>query len=161
MLIIHLTSTFKSPHLILHLKKAWEAAISPAKAIPMNGMMMWMAGNNVQIFSIGIVVMMMFGPLKAIMGVDEGESTAPAFIPSSSPLQFSPHSTQAPQTDRVWFFQNSALFSSIYFALVWACGNVREWVCCQRRKATGSPTYLLMSLWRPLQAARSLNDSRN
>lgn len=45
------------PLAALKLKKAWEAAMAPAKALPMNAFMLWMAGGGVQIFSIMITGM--------------------------------------------------------------------------------------------------------
>ncbi|KAI8873745.1 DUF1077-domain-containing protein [Ramicandelaber brevisporus] len=55
----------------LRYKKAWEAAIAPAKSIPMQGIMMWMSGNSVQIFSMMILVMMVSQPVRAIMSVNQ------------------------------------------------------------------------------------------
>ena len=48
------------------LKKAWEAALSPMKAIPMNLFMMYMSGNTVQIFSMMIVVMLIYNSIKSM-----------------------------------------------------------------------------------------------
>ena len=42
----------------LKLKKAWEIALGPAKQIPMQGIMMYMSGNSLQIFSIMMVYML-------------------------------------------------------------------------------------------------------
>jgi ER membrane protein complex subunit 4 len=39
----------------LKLKKAWEIALAPAKQIPMQGIMMYMSGNSLQIFSMMMV----------------------------------------------------------------------------------------------------------
>lgn len=50
-------------------------ALSPSKSIPMNGFMLWMSGNSVQIFSILITVMLVWNALKGIMGVNQGEKT--------------------------------------------------------------------------------------
>lgn len=49
--------------------------MSPAKSLPMQAMMLWMAGNTVQIFSISIVVMLLYQPIKAILSIQT------AFIP--------------------------------------------------------------------------------
>ncbi|CAI2183561.1 17170_t:CDS:2 [Funneliformis geosporum] len=50
--------------------KAWDAALSPGKNIPMNAFMLWMSGNGVQIFSVMITGMLFFQPIKALMGID-------------------------------------------------------------------------------------------
>mmetsp|Transcript_17444 Transcript_17444/g.37971 ORF Transcript_17444/g.37971 Transcript_17444/m.37971 type:complete len:167 (+) Transcript_17444:125-625(+) len=49
-------------------KKAWEIAGSPVKNLGMLAFMMWMSGNSVQIFSIGITVTALMQPIKAIIG---------------------------------------------------------------------------------------------
>ena len=54
-------------------KKAWDAALSPGKNIPMNAFMLWMSGNGVQIFSVMITGMLFFQPIKALMGLDSGK----------------------------------------------------------------------------------------
>ncbi|CAG8592237.1 1722_t:CDS:2 [Paraglomus occultum] len=54
----------------LKVKKAWEAAFSPGKSIPMNAFMLWMSGSGVTIFSVMITGMLFFSPIKALMGVD-------------------------------------------------------------------------------------------
>jgi len=53
----------------LFLKKAWEIALAPAKAIPMNAIMMYMSGNTLQIFSIMMTVMLFMNPIKALSSV--------------------------------------------------------------------------------------------
>ncbi|KAI5854228.1 hypothetical protein BZA05DRAFT_393585 [Tricharina praecox] len=53
----------------LFLKKAWEIALAPAKAIPMNAIMMYMSGNTLQIFSIMMTVMLFMNPIKALSTV--------------------------------------------------------------------------------------------
>jgi Protein of unknown function (DUF1077) len=53
-------------------KRAWDAAIAPAKALPMQAFMLYMSGGGVQIFSIGIVFMLLLSPFKNIAGINEG-----------------------------------------------------------------------------------------
>jgi len=48
-------------------KKVWEIAASPMKNIGMMAFMMWMSGNSVQIFSIGITITALMQPVKSIM----------------------------------------------------------------------------------------------
>lgn len=49
-------------------KKVWELAQSPLKNVGMMAFMMWMAGNTIQVFSIGVTFTGIFQPIKAIMG---------------------------------------------------------------------------------------------
>ncbi|KAJ1301672.1 hypothetical protein OPQ81_008908 [Rhizoctonia solani] len=68
-------------------KRAWDMAISPAKSLPMNAFMLYMSGNSVQIFSIGILVMLLLNPLKAIANIN---SAFASFAPKNSdPSSFS------------------------------------------------------------------------
>ncbi|KAI9710259.1 MAG: hypothetical protein M1820_002752 [Bogoriella megaspora] len=54
----------------LKLKKAWELAIAPAKQLPMNGIMMYMSGNTLQIFSIMMVWMLFKNPINALLNIN-------------------------------------------------------------------------------------------
>jgi len=54
---------------MLKLKKAWEIAIAPAKALPMNAFGMYMSGNSLQIFSIMMVFMLFKNPVTALMSM--------------------------------------------------------------------------------------------
>ncbi|KAG0174359.1 hypothetical protein DFQ28_006658 [Apophysomyces sp. BC1034] len=66
----------------LKIKRAWDVAMSPAKNIPMNAIMIYMSGNGVQIFSVMITFMLFFQPAKAIMSLQQAferfESTGPS-----------------------------------------------------------------------------------
>ncbi|KAG6907459.1 hypothetical protein DXG01_008843 [Tephrocybe rancida] len=55
----------------LKASRAWEAAIAPAKALPMQAFMLYMSGGGVQIFSMGIVFMLLLTPFKNIFGMNE------------------------------------------------------------------------------------------
>ncbi|KAF9681334.1 hypothetical protein SADUNF_Sadunf06G0215200 [Salix dunnii] len=50
-------------------KKAWEVAQAPFKNLLMMGFMMWMAGNTVHLFSIGITFSALWQPIGALQGV--------------------------------------------------------------------------------------------
>ncbi|KAL9688627.1 hypothetical protein QQ045_033050 [Rhodiola kirilowii] len=50
-------------------QKAWEIAQAPFKNLLMMGFMMWMAGNTVHLFSIGITFSSLWQPLSALQGV--------------------------------------------------------------------------------------------
>jgi len=65
----------------LKAKRAWDVAIAPAKSLPMQAFMLYMSGGGVQIFSMGIVFMLLFSPFKAIAGINEAFAQ---FAPSSS-----------------------------------------------------------------------------
>ncbi|KFK25360.1 unnamed protein product [Arabis nemorensis] len=51
------------------LQKAWEVAQSPFKNLMMMGFMMWMAGNTVHLFSIGITFSALWQPISALQSV--------------------------------------------------------------------------------------------
>ncbi|QRV97417.1 hypothetical protein RhiJN_25436 [Ceratobasidium sp. AG-Ba] len=73
-------------------KRAWDMAISPAKSLPMNAFMLYMSGNGVQIFSIGILVMLLLNPIKAIASIN---SAFASFAPKNSdPTAFTTLSLQ-------------------------------------------------------------------
>ena len=61
-------------------KRAWDLAISPAKALPMQAFMLYMSGGGVQIFSMGIVAMLLFSPFKALANINSGLLTLFAII---------------------------------------------------------------------------------
>ncbi|KAI5463447.1 hypothetical protein BGZ63DRAFT_353977 [Mariannaea sp. PMI_226] len=55
----------------LKLKKAWEVALAPVKALPMTAIMMYMSGNSLQIFSIMMVFMAFKNPLMGLMSTNQ------------------------------------------------------------------------------------------
>jgi len=55
----------------LKLKKAWEVALAPVKSLPMTGIMMYMSGNSLQIFSIMMVFMAFKNPLMGLMNTNQ------------------------------------------------------------------------------------------
>jgi len=55
----------------LKLKKAWEVALAPIKSLPMTGIMMYMSGNSLQIFSIMMVFMAFKNPVMGILGTNQ------------------------------------------------------------------------------------------
>ncbi|XP_027332248.1 ER membrane protein complex subunit 4 isoform X1 [Abrus precatorius] len=50
-------------------QKAWEVAQAPLKNLLMMGFMMWMAGNTVHLFSIGITFSALWQPISALQSV--------------------------------------------------------------------------------------------
>ncbi|KAJ5176095.1 ER membrane protein complex subunit 4 [Penicillium canariense] len=54
----------------LKMKKAWEIAIAPSKSLPMNGIMMYMSGNSLQVFSIMMVFMLFKGPIQGLINTN-------------------------------------------------------------------------------------------
>ncbi|KIK54489.1 hypothetical protein GYMLUDRAFT_249426 [Collybiopsis luxurians FD-317 M1] len=69
-------------------KRAWDLAISPAKSLPMQFFMLYMSGSGVQIFSMGIIFMLLSSPFKNILGMNDAFAS---FAPSASknPKSFS------------------------------------------------------------------------
>lgn len=55
----------------LKLKKAWEVALAPIKGLPMTGIMMYMTGNSLQIFSIMMVFMAFKNPIMGLMATNQ------------------------------------------------------------------------------------------
>lgn len=55
----------------LKLKKAWEVALAPIKSLPMTGIMMYMTGNSLQIFSIMMVFMAFKNPIMGLMATNQ------------------------------------------------------------------------------------------
>ena len=55
----------------LKLKKAWEVALAPIKNLPMTGIMMYMSGNSLQIFSIMMVFMAFKNPIMGLMTTNQ------------------------------------------------------------------------------------------
>ena len=55
-------------------KRAWDLAISPAKSLPMQAFMLYMSGGGVQIFSMGIVFMLLSSPFKNLAAINTGTS---------------------------------------------------------------------------------------
>ncbi|KAF9305233.1 hypothetical protein BGZ74_010922 [Mortierella antarctica] len=52
-------------------KTPWDVALAPGKQLPMQGFMLWMSGNSVQIFSVAITAMLMFSPIKALFSMSQ------------------------------------------------------------------------------------------
>lgn len=57
-------------------KRAWDLAIAPAKSLPMQAFMLYMSGGGVQIFSMGIVFMLLLSPFKNVAGINTSASPA-------------------------------------------------------------------------------------
>ncbi|KAI0253792.1 DUF1077-domain-containing protein, partial [Lactifluus subvellereus] len=57
-------------HEALKRKRAWDFAISPVKSLPMQAFMLYMSGGGVQIFSMGIVAMLLLSPFKNLSAMN-------------------------------------------------------------------------------------------
>ena len=55
-------------------KRAWDLAISPAKSLPMQAFMLYMSGSGVQIFSMGIIFMLLSSPFKNLASINTSAS---------------------------------------------------------------------------------------
>ncbi|CAL5350361.1 unnamed protein product [Camellia sinensis] len=69
------------------LVKAWEVAQSPFKNLLMMGFMMWMAGNTVHLFSIGITFSALWQPISALQGVGKVKPSAKLTISVFQPYK--------------------------------------------------------------------------
>ncbi|KAG6898226.1 hypothetical protein C0992_002240 [Termitomyces sp. T32_za158] len=65
----------------LKVRRAWDAALAPVKALPMQAFMLYMSGGGVQIFSMGIVFMLLLTPFKNLAGMNESFAQ---FAPTNS-----------------------------------------------------------------------------
>ena len=61
-------------HDALKEKRAWDVAIAPLKSLPMQAFMLYMSGGGVQIFSIGIVFVLLLSPFRNLAAINEGFS---------------------------------------------------------------------------------------
>ncbi|KAI0003384.1 DUF1077-domain-containing protein [Russula compacta] len=57
-------------HEALKKKRAWDFAISPLKSLPMQAFMLYMSGGGVQVFSMGIVAMLLLSPFKNLSAMN-------------------------------------------------------------------------------------------
>lgn len=53
----------------LIVKRSWEIASAPLKQVPMNLLVMYMAGNSISIIPIMMVCMLLVRPIKALMTI--------------------------------------------------------------------------------------------
>eukprot|EP01083_Nonionella_stella_P140755 432315_1 len=51
------------------MKQAWAKATSPGKQIMMSGLMMWLSGSTMSIFTLMMMTMVMINPTTALFGV--------------------------------------------------------------------------------------------
>ena len=56
----------------LKAKRAWDVALAPLKSLPMQAFMLYMSGGGVQVFSIGIVFVLLLSPFRNLAGINEG-----------------------------------------------------------------------------------------
>ncbi|KII89311.1 hypothetical protein PLICRDRAFT_160611 [Plicaturopsis crispa FD-325 SS-3] len=73
-----------SSHEKLKETRAWDFAIAPAKSLPMQAFMLYMSGGGVQIFSMGIVFMLLLTPFKNLAAINT--AFAP-FAPTNAPAK--------------------------------------------------------------------------
>ena len=62
----------KKQQLDLKQKKCWEFATSPFRGLFMNVFLMWMIGNQINIFPIIFTAMAIMNPIKAMLGIGQG-----------------------------------------------------------------------------------------
>ncbi|WVR07046.1 hypothetical protein IAU60_004085 [Kwoniella sp. DSM 27419] len=68
----------------LKLRRAWDLALSPAKSLPMQAVMLYFSGSGVQIFSLGMIFMLLTGPITAVFNIFRAfESLRPTPSPTS------------------------------------------------------------------------------
>ncbi|KAH9977338.1 hypothetical protein BGW80DRAFT_1435980 [Lactifluus volemus] len=80
-------ATLKS-HEALKQKRAWDFAISPVKSLPMQAFMLYMSGGGVQIFSMGIVAMLLLSPFKNLSAMNTAFAPFAPGPPSSPSAKY-------------------------------------------------------------------------
>ncbi|WRT66376.1 uncharacterized protein IL334_003331 [Kwoniella shivajii] len=69
----------------LKLRRAWDLALAPAKALPMQAVMLYFSGSGIQIFSLAMIFSLLTGPITAVFSIFRAfESLRPTSTPSSS-----------------------------------------------------------------------------
>ncbi|CAD6587075.1 MAG: hypothetical protein TREMPRED_004655 [Tremellales sp. Tagirdzhanova-0007] len=69
----------------LKMRRAWDLALSPAKSLPMQGIMLYFSGSGIQIFSLGMIFMLVTGPISAVFNIFRAfEAFRPSPTPSST-----------------------------------------------------------------------------
>lgn len=56
----------------------------PAKSLPMQGMMLYFSGSGVQIFSLGMIFMLLTQPITAVLGIFKCQSRVEARMVGSA-----------------------------------------------------------------------------
>ncbi|TFK25817.1 endoplasmic reticulum protein [Coprinopsis marcescibilis] len=75
------TAPTKQSYDAIKAQRAWDFATSPAKQLPMQAFMLYMSGSGVQIFSMGIVFMLLMTPFKNVFSMNDAFAQ---FAPSTS-----------------------------------------------------------------------------
>jgi len=94
------SSSASSTYAQLKAQRAWDLAIAPAKSLPMQAFMLYMSGGGVQIFSMGIVFMLLLSPFKNIAAMNT------AFAPFSPSLTNPKSMTTLPLQKLAYFACN-------------------------------------------------------
>ncbi|KAF7305193.1 ER membrane protein complex subunit 4 [Mycena kentingensis (nom. inval.)] len=96
-------------------RRALDFAWAPAKQLPMQAFMLYMSGSGVQIFSIGIVFMLLLSPFKNLAGIND------AFA------QFAPTTAANPKALTTLWIQKFVYFACNVLTLcvgLWKCRSM-------------------------------------
>ncbi len=112
-------------------KRAWDSAIAPAKQLPMQLMMVYFSGGGVQIFSIGMVAMLLSAPFRAFSGINDGSCfrsrrTVGIYAHSTAFAPFAPSNASNPRSFYTLFVQKIVFILCNCLTLV-----VGAWKCHQ------------------------------
>ncbi|BGP42604.1 hypothetical protein JCM10449v2_006616 [Rhodotorula kratochvilovae] len=123
----------------LRQQKAWELALAPAKAVPMQAFMMYMSGGGIQIFSIMSVWFLLKQAVSGMLGVDKGTHPFPLLAGTPSLIAFrftafapfeAASKTKTPTTDATAqsFLEQKIVYVLCQFALLavglWKCNSM-------------------------------------
>ncbi|KAK1924220.1 putative endoplasmic reticulum protein [Papiliotrema laurentii] len=69
----------------LKMRRAWDLALSPAKTLPMQAVMLYFSGSGIQIFSLGMIFMLLTQPITAVFNIFKAfEALRPTPPPNAS-----------------------------------------------------------------------------
>jgi len=134
----------------LKMKKGWEKVTQVGQSIPMTLFMMWMTGNNVQIFSIMITVMTLYNAVVGFTSVNAG-----AFRKAPSPFLkkknfFCQVSRNSKGLASILRPRKLPLHSCSSWLFASSCGSAKGWVSYPHQRPTGCRSCHPSSTWRHL-----------
>lgn len=82
----------------IKMRRAWDLALAPAKSLPMQAIMLYFSGSGVQIFSLGMIFMLLTSPITAVLNLFGGQCILQlSSIRLTSVVQLSRHSGRRSQ----------------------------------------------------------------
>ncbi|KZV90594.1 DUF1077-domain-containing protein [Exidia glandulosa HHB12029] len=133
------TKDASASHEKLKQARAWDLSYSPAKQLPMQAIMLYMSGSSIQVFSIGILVMLLFTPFSSVSKIN---STFAPYAPA----------TKDPNASAIFLMQKVTYVGCNLLTLalgLWKCSQVGllpqgtgDWLAFETR---GNPPEIFLS----------------